>query len=172
MRRLVIGHKEHQVLSLTPFFADRLAVAVGCLLRESGWSPATPLVLVPMPSSPAAVRARGFDATWAMTRQTVRRLQGCGPDGGMAGVRCRRLLSQSRRVRDQAGLGAAARADNLAGSLRVTGPPPGSRSVVVIVDDVVTTGSSLAEAARALREARIPVLGAATVAATVRSGSG
>jgi adenine/guanine phosphoribosyltransferase-like PRPP-binding protein len=39
---------------------------------------------------------------------------------------------------------------------------------VVLVDDLVTTGSSLTEAARALREARIPVLGAATVAATVR----
>ena len=38
----------------------------------------------------------------------------------------------------------------------------------VLVDDLVTTGSSLTEAARVLRAANIPLLGAATVAATVR----
>jgi predicted amidophosphoribosyltransferase len=43
-----------------------------------------------------------------------------------------------------------------------------STGAVVLVDDLVTTGSSLTEAARVLRAARIPVLGAATVAATVR----
>jgi predicted amidophosphoribosyltransferase len=43
-----------------------------------------------------------------------------------------------------------------------------ARRLTVLVDDLVTTGSSLTEAARVLRAARIPVLGAATVAATVR----
>jgi predicted amidophosphoribosyltransferase len=172
MKRLVSAHKEHQVLSLTPFFADRLAAAVTCLLQQTtgddGW-PGVPLLLVPMPSSPAAVRARGFDATWAMARRTARSLDLAESQGDRCRVECRRLLGQSRRVLDQAGLGASARAANLAGSLRVTGPPPPSGCLVVIVDDVVTTGSSLAEAARALRQARVRVLGAATAAATVRS---
>jgi len=75
-------------------------------------------------------------------------------------------LVQSRPVADQAGLGARARQQNLAGAFRLRRPI--TAGAVVIVDDLVTTGSSITEAARVLREAGIPVLGAATVAATVR----
>ena len=39
---------------------------------------------------------------------------------------------------------------------------------IVLVDDLVTTGASLTEAARVLSAAGVEVLGAATVAATVR----
>jgi predicted amidophosphoribosyltransferase len=78
----------------------------------------------------------------------------------------RSALTQGRRVADQAGLRAAARRENLAGAFRLRRSI--STGAVVLVDDVVTTGSSLTEAARALRAANIPVLGAATVAATVR----
>jgi len=69
-----------------------------------------------------------------------------------------------RKVRDQAALPAAERASNLEGSMAA------SRSVmgrdVLLVDDVVTTGSTLREAARALRTAGATVLGAATIATT------
>jgi len=76
------------------------------------------------------------------------------------------VLAHSRPVADQAGLGARARQENLSGAFRLRRPI--GDGAVVIVDDLVTTGSSLTEAARVLREARIPVLGAATIAATVR----
>ena len=39
---------------------------------------------------------------------------------------------------------------------------------LVVVDDLVTTGASLTEAARCLADAGFEVLGAATVSATVR----
>jgi predicted amidophosphoribosyltransferase len=171
MRRLVSAHKERQVLSLTPVLAARLAVAVACLVdRAPGGSPLR-LVLVPVPSAPSAVRARGLDATWALARGAVR--SGSGPRAGprVRTVVAQRLLAQSRRLQDQAGLDAAARRLNLAGGFRVSGRRPEPGSVVVVVDDLVTTGSSLGEAARALRAVGIPVLGAATVAATVRSRS-
>jgi predicted amidophosphoribosyltransferase len=77
-------------------------------------------------------------------------------------------------VRDQAALPAAQRAENLAGGMA------GDRSLrgrdVLLVDDVVTTGSTLAEAARAADAAGARILGAATIASTpqlfpVRTGS-
>lgn len=166
MKQLISAHKEHQVLALTGFLAERLAAAVGRLLLESKPDAAS-VVLVPVPSSPSAVRARGLDATWAMARRASRAIE-AGPGRSVTAAH---LLTQVRRVQDQARLGAADRQRNLSGSYVVRGrrarPAPGA--VVVIVDDVVTTGASLAEAARALWFAGVPVLGAATVAATVRS---
>jgi len=74
-----------------------------------------------------------------------------------------------RRVRDSAGLDAVQRRANLAGRFRVrsgAGWPAGSR--LVLVDDVVTSGATLTEAASVLRPVGdTPVLGA-VVAATPR----
>jgi predicted amidophosphoribosyltransferase len=75
-------------------------------------------------------------------------------------------LSLARRVRDSAGLHRDERAANLAGAMRATGPLGSGRAV--IVDDIVTTGATLHEAARALREAGWTILGGAAVAATPR----
>ncbi|MGW4196002.1 ComF family protein [Streptomyces sp. NPDC005004] len=65
------------------------------------------------------------------------------------------VLRQRRPVLDQAGLDARERRENLAGALEVTAG--GARLLdagrVVLVDDLMTTGATLAEAARALREA-------------------
>ncbi len=163
LRRLVSAHKERQVQSLTPILGSQLAAAVQ-LLIDSSLSPRqpVPVCLVPVPSATAAVRRRGFDASWGLARRAASDCREAGMD-----VLAVRLLEQRSGVRDQAGLDAAARAANLAGRLRVARAAPAGR-VAVLVDDVVTTGSSLAEAARSLRRSGVPVLGAATVAATIR----
>jgi predicted amidophosphoribosyltransferase len=159
LRQLISAHKERGAWALTPFLAGQLAAAVSGLQLTLAAS-SDPAVLVPMPSAAAAVRSRGFDATWAMAKGAARALR-----PGSA-VQARRLLRQVRPVRDQAGLGAEERAANLRGALRVTALPVDVP--VILVDDVVTTGSSLTEAVRALRAAGHEVLGAATLATTRR----
>ncbi|GAA3557193.1 hypothetical protein GCM10022197_10510 [Microlunatus spumicola] len=173
-RGLVSAHKERSALGLTRVLGERLALAVLALLDETGALPlgadGRPVLLVPVPSARRAVRERGFDAGLALARAAAARLPG---------ARAGPLLVPARRVADQSGLGAEERQANLAGAFRVRRslPPPLGRSLrvsgrhapwIVVVDDVVTSGASLSEAARALRVGGVDVLGAATVAATMR----
>ncbi len=80
-------------------------------------------------------------------------------------------LTSVRRRRDQVGLDRAARAANVAASMApTTAALRLPRDVpVVLVDDVVTTGATLGEAARALRACGVEPVAAAVVAATTRS---
>jgi predicted amidophosphoribosyltransferase len=162
LRGLINAHKERQALGLTPVLGRRLAYSVQALLRAGGVAPGATVSLVPVPSAARAVRERGFDATAALARTAARRLR---PRYRVAVLP---VLVQARSVRDQSGLDARARQANLAGGFRVRGGLPNRR--VVVVDDLVTTGSSLTEAARVLGQAGACVLGAAPVAATQRRG--
>ncbi len=70
------------------------------------------------------------------------------------------VLRQRRAVADQSGLNSRQRLENLAGALEVAAA--GARLLVdggpvVLVDDLMTTGASLTEAARAVRMARSAV---------------
>ncbi|MFC6931682.1 ComF family protein [Actinomadura yumaensis] len=119
------------------------------------------VVVVPVASGRRAVRRRGHDPTRRMAAVAVREARA----GGLRVVGAD-VLRQRREVADQAGLTASGRVANLAGALEVV---PGARLAgrrVVLVDDVITTGASLAEAARAVRRAGAEVAAAATVAAT------
>jgi predicted amidophosphoribosyltransferase len=158
LKSILIAAKERGALGSLPVLGQRLAVSVTVL--ASAASCRMPVVLVPVPSVPASVAERGLDFTAALARIAAAQLRAIGVSAVVA-----RGLSQVRRPDDQAGLGVLARQANLSGAFRATRLPGGE---VIVVDDIVTTGASLAEAARALAAAgRLP-LGAATVAATMR----
>ena len=161
-RAAVLAHKEEGRRALGVPLGAALATAAAAAV---GPVPVEPVLLVPAPSRPAAVRARGDDPTRRLARRAAAVLRRAGLPVGVVPA-----LRGARGLADQAGLDAAGRAVNLAGALRVG--PGGERlvagRVVVVVDDVVTTGATLAECARALRAAGAVVVGAATVAATSR----
>jgi predicted amidophosphoribosyltransferase len=118
------------------------------------------VVLVPIPSTRAAARARGGQHVLRLARSAA-------PDLGA--LVARDALQLTRSTRDSAGLGVDERQRNLAGALSAARPPLGLGPVTaVVVDDVVTTGATLAEAVRALDAAGWPVAGAAVIAATPR----
>lgn len=126
-----------------------------------------PTLVVPVPSARPALRRRGFDALLVLARLAVLGARTAGADVTLAP-----LLRQVRRPADQAGLGSAQRLANLDGALGVRAQCAGllAGSRVVIVDDVVTTGATAREAARALRAAGGMVTGVAAIASTARSG--
>ena len=156
-RRLLTSFKERGRASLAGLLGSRLAAAVAGMALAC--DVVDPIVLVPVPSRPDVVRRRSYDAVALMAAEAAVRLADAG-----AAASWQSALQHRRVVADQAGLDHVARTQNLAGALvahRIGG------ALVVVVDDIVTTGASLSESARALRVAGCAVLGGATVASTV-----
>ncbi|GAA2030315.1 phosphoribosyltransferase family protein [Pseudokineococcus marinus] len=123
-----------------------------------------PLALVPAPSTRAAVRARGDDLVADLARRWSTSLA----RGGRV-VPVRRVLAMRRGAGDQVGRTAAQRTAARRGALVVRATPPRR---CLLVDDVVTTGSTLAEAARVLALAGCRVEGAVVVLAAPPPGAG
>ncbi|MCZ6464592.1 MAG: phosphoribosyltransferase family protein [Proteobacteria bacterium] len=100
-----------------------------------------PNLVVPVPLHPRKLRARAFNPAALIAREIARtRKARFAP----------RALSRVRDTESQTSLDRRARARNVAGAFHARGPAPRD---IWLVDDVVTTGATLAEAARELRRA-------------------
>jgi len=107
--------------------------------------------LVPVPLHPARLLARGFDQAELLARRLSR----------LSGTPLQCPLRRSGVPTRQVGAGAAARRADGRVRVRSIGPAP---AVVVLVDDVHTTGATLDACARALRLAGAQRVGCFTYA--------
>jgi ComF family protein len=112
--------------------------------------------LVPVPLAPGRERERGFNQS-ALLAERVGRALGRPVRTGW--------LGRARPTRPQSELAADERRRNVRGAFRAA-PAVGGRHVVVI-DDVLTTGATVTECARALRAAGARIVGVLTVARVV-----
>ncbi|MFC4497722.1 ComF family protein [Streptomyces ovatisporus] len=191
VRTVLLAHKERGALRLAAPLGRLLAAVVrtayartrgpsgaaagtrplpgaGSRAGASG-SPGAPLTLVPVPSARRTVAGRGHDPVRRMALAAARELRRAGVPARVLAV-----LRHGRAVADQAGLTARQRLANLDGALEMV--PDGERLLwegeTVLVDDLMTTGASLAEAGRAVRIRGPEVTAAAVVAFRPRPGGG
>lgn len=158
LRQVLLAWKERGATRLTGLLDHHLASAVVPHLRDGRG-----VTLVPVPTSRRSRQERGCDLVDELARAAARQLRGLGIDVSVA-----RAVTYARVTQDQAGLDADARRDNLAGALRVrTGRGLAERDVVV-VDDILTTGATVAEMVRVLARSGHRPTGISVVAATPR----
>ncbi|MBR8314310.1 ComF family protein [Burkholderia dolosa] len=134
---LARGLKFHARLALGAEFAARLARLIDDTPGAGGFD-----VVAPVPLSHKRLVARGYNQAWAIARPLARRL----------GVRAEAaLLARVIETAPQSRLDRRARRDNVTAAFAVAGDVAGRH--VALVDDVMTSGATLAAAAQALKAA-------------------
>lgn len=117
-------------------------------------------LLIPIPLYPAKERVRGFNQSALIAKQFAALLQeqGCR-------LECRtEILRRRKNTAPQAELSGAERRKNVINAFAVTKPELISQKTIILLDDVKTTGTTLEEAARVLKEAGAKQIWAITVA--------
>ncbi|NUS93196.1 MAG: ComF family protein [Nocardia sp.] len=136
-RQAVLAAKERNRRDLARPLGFALAAGLARLR-----APDEPLILVPSPSRSSAARRRGGDPVLRCAQIAARSLRSCRV------VPCLRVWWG---VRDSAGLTARERGRNLHGRVSAVPLPAWvGNAQVVLVDDVLTTGTTVSACARAL----------------------
>ncbi len=159
LAQALLSFKRHGQHQLKTALGRSLA---GAVRAAAGEGPS--IALVPVPTSSAAYMNRGFSPVHLLLAEASRQLPGIG----VVNVLAKTGKGGLRLTGGQKGLDRGARAKRVRGSMEVRsrgrGRVEGRRCI--IVDDVLTTGATLAEAARALHQAGAIVAGGVVLAAT------
>ncbi|HEV3138055.1 MAG TPA: ComF family protein [Pirellulales bacterium] len=135
-----------------------LAIAVGDLLfgaRAADWKALKPDAVVPIPMHWSRRIWRGFNSPETISERLARHL-----NVPLAG----HLLRRSRRTAPQANLPPTRRVANVRGAFRAIAHPDLAGARLLLVDDIMTTGATVNEAAKMLSRAGAGFIGIAVVA--------
>jgi ComF family protein len=150
VRRTLLALKESGRTDVAKPLSASFSAAVERAALDHAAPPGPEFLAVP--TSRAAWRRRGYDPVALLCKR--------------AGYQPAKILRSSRATLSQKTLGLDERALNLHESMRSRIPLCGRR--FILVDDVVTTGATLVEAARAVRAGGGEVVGYAALAFTPR----
>ena len=142
--RIILAAKESSVKGADELIIDAIIHALVKAVPDT-----TLFRLVPVPSSKASQRRRGRSFIVDLVSQISQR----------TGIPMTNCLQLSRRVLDQSGLHRDERASNLAGAFTLNSS---ARGELMLIDDVVTTGATLREAARAVNSQGFQAVGSVT----------
>jgi predicted amidophosphoribosyltransferase len=167
LRGSLLAYKERGRHRLARPLGTLLAAAVARAALRGGGGPAVPLIVVPVPSTARAIRERHGDHMARLATHAVRQLR---QNGWQAELHqpLRALPRPDSATLDAPGRAAAAE-NSLTirpARIRVLQRRITMRSTLIVVDDIVTTGATLAAVTTRLTEANMQVKGAATLAAT------
>ncbi len=111
--------------------------------------------IVPVPLHPKRKKERGFNQAQIIAKELAR----------IKGIELRdKLLVKTKNVRPQTSLRIEERAENVSGAFGVAKGERIKEKVLLLVDDVYTTGSTIRECSSVLREAGVKEVKALTVA--------
>ena len=110
--------------------------------------------LIPIPSSQSANRKRGYRHSYLLARGVLERLRG---DGNIQ-IEIAEFLKVNRKISDMSTLTREQRATNVSQAYSINPRArawPSEGRALILLDDLVTTGSSMMEAVRCLRAAKM-----------------
>ena len=139
IEKIIAGYKDQQLVSLEKPLGELVAE----VLKEVG--PSQFSAIITPARNQKNYRKRGFDPANRLVKRAIR---------GLAKPPKVISLSSTRKLEDQRRLGRLERARNVAASMRLDSKLSGP---VLLFDDVLTTGSTLREMARACRAAGVEV---------------
>jgi ComF family protein len=144
---LILAAKESNDRACARYLASLMAMRFSRIHRDLSFDR---YLLIPIPSSRKADRRRGFAHTVVLSKLLAHEVE------RSIGLSCRvlPLLAPTRAIADQSRLTAQQRQRNIHGAFtaqsRVRSDRRGAEGIIV-VDDLVTTGSTMGEALRALK---------------------
>ena len=154
LSELILMAKEQHIAPARNFLAGLL---VDSFMRaQSDLEESRQVILVPVPSSKSANRVRGYRHAYLLAVALVKRLP--QPQRNLVTVQERLVVN--RKIADQTNLNRSEREHNVHGAYSVADLNRSmDQAALFLVDDVVTTGSSVREGVRTLRQAGVRPLG-------------